>query len=254
MFTYFCYNFFENKYNILVTYTYCFFSIPAFLCLILETYFLRDAKLYCPYTWCRVILEYPLFFWRGGTVSISRQPAIPGYQNITFDGTILTLCSAKITCNCTFVTVGSSLIFFLTFDGTILTLCSTNITCNYTFVTFNGSPFFFFSHLMVPSLHYAVPTSHVTVLLSHSMVPLFFLAFDSTILTLRSTNITCDYIFVTFSGSLFFFSYLMIPSSHYAVPTSHVTVLWSHSVVPLFFLTFNGTILTLCSTNITYNG
>ena len=175
----------KNKYNILVTYTYCFFSIPAFLCLILETYFLRDAKLYCPYTWCRVILEYPLFFWRGGTVSISRQPAIPGYQNITFDGTILTLCSAKITCNCTFVTVGSSLIFFLTFDGTILTLCSTNITCNYTFVTFNDSPFFFFfSHLMVPSLHYAVPTSHVTVLLSHSMVPLFFLTFDGTILTL----------------------------------------------------------------------
>ena len=58
----------------------------------------------------RVILAYPLFFL-GGTVPISRQPAISGFQNITFDGIFLTLCSTNITCNCTFVTFGSSLIF-----------------------------------------------------------------------------------------------------------------------------------------------
>ena len=64
------------------------------------------------------------------------------------------------------------LFFFLTFDDTILTLCSTNITCDYTFVTFGGS--LIFSHLMVPSSHYAIPTSHVIVLFSHSVVPLLF--------------------------------------------------------------------------------
>ena len=143
------------------------------------------------------------------------------------------------------------LYFFLTIDGTILTLYSTNIT-------------------------YAV-------LLSHSVVPLFFfLTFDGINLILCSTNITCDYTFVTFGGSLIFFSHLMVQSSHYAIPTSHVTVLLSHLVVPLFFShiwwnhphivqyqhhiwlyfgtfggsfiffpTFDGTILILCSTNIT---
>ena len=48
----------------------------------------------------------------GGMVPTTKQPAIPGYQNITFDGTIITLCSTNITYNCTFVTFGSSLIFF----------------------------------------------------------------------------------------------------------------------------------------------
>ena len=79
----------------------------------------------------------PLFF--GGTVPISRQPTISGYQNITFDSTILTLCSTNITYNCTFVTFSDFLIFFLTFDGIILTLCSTNIICDCTFITFSGS-------------------------------------------------------------------------------------------------------------------
>ena len=113
------------------------------------------------------------------------------------------------------------LLFFLTFDGNILTLCSTNITCDYTFVTFGSSLIFFF-------------------------------IFDGIILTLCSINITCDCIFVTFNGFLFcFFSHFMVPSSHYVIPKSHVTIFLSHSVVPLFFLTFDGTILTLCSTNIT---
>ena len=117
----------------------------------------------------RVILQYSSFF-------LDRQPAILSYQNITFDGTILTLCSTDITCDCTFFTFGGSFIFshiwwyhshimqyqhhmwlyfcyirwfyffFLTFDGTILTLCSINITCDCTFVTFGGF-IIFFSHI-----------------------------------------------------------------------------------------------------------
>ena len=43
----------------------------------------------------------------------------------------------------------------------------------------------------------------------------------------------------------------MVPSSHCVVSTLHVTILLSHSVIPLFFLTFDGTILTLCRINIT---
>ena len=49
-----------------------------------------------------------------------------------------------------------------------------------------------------------------------------------------------------------FFSRLIVSSSHCVIPTSHVTVLFSHYAVPLlFFLTFDGFILTLCSSNIT---
>ena len=54
----------------------------------------------------------PLFWWKGGgegdTVPTSRQPIIPGYQNITFDGTMLTLCSTNITYDWTFVIFGAS--------------------------------------------------------------------------------------------------------------------------------------------------
>ena len=113
-------------------------------------------------------------------------------------------------------------LFFLTFDSTILTLCSTNIICNCTFVTFDSSlflfffshlviPLFFFSHLIVLSSHCAVPTSHVTVFYHILWYLYFFLTFDGTILTLRSTNIICDYTFVTF-GSSFFFSHFMLLS------------------------------------------
>ena len=76
---------------------------------------------------------------------------------------------------------------------------------------------------MVSSSHCAVPTSHVTVFCH---IWWFF---------------------------YFFSSHLMVPSSHCVVLTSHVIVLLSHSVVPLFFLTFDDTIFTLCSTNITYD-
>ena len=63
--------------------------------------------------------------------------------------------------------------FFITFDGSILTLCSSNITCDSSFLTF-GSSLTFFSHLTVPSSHCAVSISHVTVLVSHLIVPLLF--------------------------------------------------------------------------------
>ena len=117
-----------------------------------------------------VILLYSPFFW-GDTVPISRQPAMLGYQNIifdgiillsylmvlyfflTFNGTILTLCSTNITCDYTFVTFSGSL-FFLTFNGTIFTLCSTNITYNCIFVTFGS--FLIFSHLVVSLLFFHI--------------------------------------------------------------------------------------------------
>ena len=57
--------------------------------------------------------------------------------------------------------------FFLTFDDSILTLCSSNITCDIFFLTFGSSLTFFFLHLTVLSSHYVVLTSHMTVLLSH---------------------------------------------------------------------------------------
>ena len=77
-----------------------------------------------------------------GTVPTNKQPAILGYQNITF-------------------------------DSFILTLYSSNITCDDSFVTFGGS-LFFFSQLTVLSSHCAVSTLHVIVLLSHFVVPLSF--------------------------------------------------------------------------------
>ena len=91
---------------------------------------------------------------------------------LTFDGTILILCSTNITCDCTFVK-SVVLFFFLTFDGSIVTLGSTNITYDRTFLTFAGT-LIFSSHLTISLSHWAVPTSYVTVLLSHSIVPLFF--------------------------------------------------------------------------------
>ena len=106
-----------------------------------------------------------------GTVPTSKQPVIPSYQNIKFDGFILTLCNSNITCDNSVVIFGGSLIFSLTFDSSILTLCSSNITCNSFFVTFCNS-LIFLSHLTVLSSHYAVTTSHSTVLLSHLAIPL----------------------------------------------------------------------------------
>ena len=92
----------------------------------------------------RVILAYPPLFW-GDTVPTGRQLAISDYQNITFNVTLLILRSTNITCNCTFVTFGSS---------------------------------FIFSHLMVPSSHCVVSTSYVTILLSYSVVSFFFFFFS----------------------------------------------------------------------------
>ena len=164
----------------------------------------------------------------------SKQLAISGYQNITFDGTILILFNTNITCDCIFVTFDGSLLFF-SYSMVSFLYCAVPTSHVTVFFHIWWFSLFFFSHLMVPSSHCAVLTSHVTVLLSHLVVPLFFfLTFDDIILTLCSTNIICDYTFVTFGGSLIF-SHLMVPSSHYAIPTSHVIVLFSHSVVSLLF-------------------
>ena len=194
-----------------------------------------------------VILPYSPFFF-GDTIPISGQPTISGYQNITFDGTIL-LSYLMVPYFFSHSMVPFSHVqyqhhiklyfchiwwfpYFFTFDGTILTLCSTNITCDCTFITF-GSFLIIFLHLMVSFSYCTIPVSHVILLLSHSilllffflhlMVPtshmtillsylvvlfFFFLTFDDTILTLCSTNITCDCTFVTFGGSFFFFSHI----------------------------------------------
>ena len=94
----------------------------------------------------------------------------------------------------------------------------------------------FFSHLTVPSLHYAISTSHVIIFFPHIGGSLnFFLKFDNFILILCGSNITYDSFFATLGGSLTFFTHLTVPFSHCAVPTSHVTVLFSHLVVPLLF-------------------
>ena len=47
----------------------------------------------------------------GGIVPTSRQPTIPGYQILTFDGFILTFCNFNITYDNFFVIFGGSLIF-----------------------------------------------------------------------------------------------------------------------------------------------
>ena len=101
---------------------------------------------------------------------------------LTFYGTSLTKRSTNITCYCTFVTFGGSLIFFLTFDGTILVLWSTKIICNCTFVTFYGS-IIFFPTLMVPSSYWGVLSFWVfdflLLSLSFSIVYASFFSFVS---------------------------------------------------------------------------
>ena len=161
------------------------------------------------------------------------------YFFLTFDGSILTLCSSNITCDNSFLIFGGSLIFFLTFDGSILTLCSSNVTCDSFFSHLVVPLLLFFSHLTVPSSHFAVLTSHMTVFLSHWVVsllfshtwrfhphivqfqhhmrqlfshiwwfPYFFLTFDCSILILCSSNITCDSFFSHLVVSLLSFSHI----------------------------------------------
>ena len=120
-----------------------------------------------------VILRYPFL---GSTVPISRQPVIPGYQNIIFNDFILTLCNSNITYDSSFVTFNGSLIYFLSFDCFILTLCSSNVIFDNSFITFDGS-LFFSSHLIVSSSHCVVSTSHMTVLFLHCTVPLPFFSY-----------------------------------------------------------------------------
>ena len=191
-----------------------------------------------------VILPYsPFFFW--DTIPISGQPAISGYQNITFDGTIL-LSYLMVPYFFSHSMVPFSHVqyqhhiklyfchiwwfpYFFTFDGTILTLCSTNITCDCTFITF-GSFLIIFLHLMVSFSYCTIPVSHMIVLLSHSILPLFF--FLHLMVPTSHMTILLSYLVVLF---FFFSSHLMVSSSHCVVQISHVTVLLSHLVVPFFF-------------------
>ena len=101
---------------------------------------------------------------------------------LTFDGSIFKLCSIKITCDCTFVTLVVQS-FFLASDSSIVTLSSTNIIFNRTFLTFDYTLIFFFT-------------------------------FDGIVLTLCNTNITCNYTSVTFGAPLISLSHLMVPLSH----------------------------------------
>ena len=78
----------------------CLREFFIFFCICLNFFYAMFSHFY--------ILRYPLFFLRG---TVRRQPTISGYQNITFDSIILTLCSTNITCYCIFVTFNGSLIF-----------------------------------------------------------------------------------------------------------------------------------------------
>ena len=91
-----------------------------------------------------------------------------------------------------------------------------------------------------------VPTSRQSAIPDYQI-----LTFDSFILKLYNFNIICDSSFVIFGSSLIFFSHLTVSSLYYVVPISHLTVFLSHLMVPFFFPTFDGSILTLCSSNIT---
>ena len=116
---------------------------------------------------------------------------------------------------------------FLTFDASILTLCSFNITFNSYFVIFSGS-FICVSNLMVSLSHSAVPISNLTILLSHIVVPLFFLKFDSSIVTLSSTNIASTLFLSHSVVPYFLFSNLTVPLLRWAVPTLLLTIPLQH--------------------------
>ena len=113
--------------------------------------------------------------------------------------------------------------------------------------------YFFFSHLMVPSSRCTVPTSHVTVLLSHSVAPLFFLTFYGyhPYIAQYQHHIWLYFcyiwwflyfFFLTFDGTIF-----ILRSTNITCDSTFVT--FGGSLI--FFLTFYGTILTLRNTNIT---
>ena len=111
------------------------------------------------------------------------------------------------------------LYFFLTFDGSILILCSSNITCDSSFLTFGG--LLFLSHLTISSSHYAVSTSYVIVLFSHYAVSLLFsLTFDGSILTLCGFKkiYTADSFSLYYTVSLSFSLHVFLSISSIALP------------------------------------
>ena len=103
---------------------------------------------------------------------------------------------------------------------------------------------------MVPSSNCAVPKSHVTVLLSRLMVQFFFLTNDGSIVTLGNTNITFDSTFLAV-GCTLIFSQIWRYHPHIMQYKHHMRLyfyqIWCS---PYFFITFDGSIVTLGSTNI----
>ena len=80
---------------------------------------------------------------------------------------------------------------------------------------------------------------------------IFFLANDGSIVTLGGTNITFDRTFLTF-GFTFFFSHIWRCRPHIVQFQHHMWLYFCHIWWSLyFFLTFDGSIVTLGSTNIT---
>ena len=190
--------------------------------------------------------------------------------------------------------------FFLTFDDSILILCSSNITCDSSFLMLGGS-LTFFSHLTVPSSYCVIPILHLTILLSHIVVPLFlffsqiwwfhcyikqyqhriysifvtcdssfvicdsffyhiwwfpyfFLTFDNSNLTLCNSNITYDSSFLTFDGPLLFFltfDGFILTICSFKITCECFFLTFGGSLT--FFLTYDGSIVLLSSTNIASN-
>ena len=162
-------------------------------------------------------------------------------------------------------------IFFLTFDDSILTLCSSNITFDNIFVTFGIN--LIFSHIWRFHPHNIQFQYYIwQYFLSHLVVPFFFfLIFDGSILILCSKNITCDYTFVTFNSSIFTSSSTNITSNStfiifggylYFLPTfdSSILISCNTNIISdcivitfddnlIFLLTFKGSIVTLRSIN-----
>ena len=96
--------------------------------------------------------------------------------------------------------------------------------------------YFFFSHLMVPSSRCTVPTSHVIVLLSHSVAPLFFLTFYGYHPYIAQYQHHIWLYFCYIWWFLYFF-FLTFDGTIFILRSTNITCDYtlSHLVVPLFF-------------------
>ena len=123
------------------------------------------------------------------------------------------------------------------------------------FLSHSIVPFFFSSHLMVSSSYEAVPTSHLTVLLSYLVVFLFFFShiwwFHPYIVQFQHHiwQFLCHIRWFSF-----FFPYIWQFHPPIVQFQHHMWQFFSHiRWFPYFFLTFDGSILILCNSNITYD-